>query len=73
MSIAMPWHLYRLRVLWRIWRGSAAEMNRRVEVENVLLSVAKGARLWDETELRRRVIANGAVQIVHQCLSKTYC
>lgn len=39
----MPWHI-RLFYRWRMWRNSADELNRRVEVENVLLNVASGKR-----------------------------
>lgn len=39
-----PWWLYRLRVRWRMWRNTGSDLNRRVEVENVLLSVASGKR-----------------------------
>lgn len=45
----VPWSLYRLRVRYRIWRNSAAELNKRVDVENVLLRAAKsGAGLSAE-------------------------
>jgi hypothetical protein len=37
----LPWPLYRLKVRWRMWRNSGAELNKRVAVENVLLSAAK--------------------------------
>lgn len=39
----MSWH-YRLRVRWRMWRSSGADLKRRVEVENVLLAVAAEKR-----------------------------
>ena len=35
---------YRLRVRWRMWRNSGPDLNRRTEVENVLLKVASGKR-----------------------------
>jgi hypothetical protein len=39
----MNW-LDRLRARWRIVRDHGDELNRRVEVENVLLAVASGKR-----------------------------
>jgi hypothetical protein len=39
----MQW-LHRMRARWRLIRNSGDMLNRRVEVENVLLSVAKGKR-----------------------------
>lgn len=38
-----PW-MTRLRARWRIVRHHGDELNRRVEVENVLLAVAAGKR-----------------------------
>ncbi len=37
-----PWFLYRLRVRWRMLRNSGPDLNRRVEVEQILLDVADG-------------------------------
>jgi hypothetical protein len=46
----MPWWLYRLRVRWRMWRNTASDLNRRVEVENRLLEYAKaGHHMAPET------------------------
>lgn len=36
--------IYRLRARWRIIRNSGDMLNRRVEVEQVLLDVARGKR-----------------------------
>lgn len=36
--------LYRMQARWRIVRHHGDELNRRVEVENVLLNVASGKR-----------------------------
>lgn len=43
----MPWWLYRLRVRWRMWRNTADMLNRRVDVENVLLRAAKSGKGLD--------------------------
>lgn len=41
---ALDMCLGRLRARWRLIRSHGSELNRRVEVENVLLSVAAGKR-----------------------------
>lgn len=46
--------LMRLQARWRIIRNSGSELNRRVEVESVLLSVAAGKRdLLSKDECRQ--------------------
>jgi hypothetical protein len=40
----MPLWLIRLRARWRILRSHGHHLNRRAEVETVLLNVAKGKR-----------------------------
>lgn len=40
----MPWWLYRLRVRWRMWRNSAADLNRRAEVGAALIAGARSGR-----------------------------
>lgn len=40
----LDWWLYRWRLRLRLIRRSGEELNRRVEVENVLLAVAGGKR-----------------------------
>lgn len=40
-----PWWLYRLYVRYRMWRNTAHYLARRVEVENALLTAAKGKGL----------------------------
>lgn len=45
----LPWPTYRVLVRYRMWRNSASELNRRVDVENALLRAAKsGAGLTPE-------------------------
>lgn len=39
----MQW-LYRMQARWRVFRNSGDQLNRRVEVENILLSVYSGKR-----------------------------
>lgn len=42
--MTLPWPLYRLAVRYRMWRNSGAELNKRVEAENVLLAAAKSGK-----------------------------
>lgn len=48
-----PWW-WRLRHRWRMWRSTGDDLNRRVDVERVLLNAAAGRRpLPDAAECRR--------------------
>ena len=47
----MSW-LYRLRVRWRMWRNTASDLNRRVDVENKLLAAHKSGNGIDAEQCR---------------------
>lgn len=57
----MQWCLYRLRVRWRMWRNSAADLNRRVEIENVLLAAAKSGKGLDAEQCRELGLQLGSI------------
>jgi hypothetical protein len=44
LRVKAPWWMYRIYLRYRLIRDSADQLNRRVEVENVLLAVASGKR-----------------------------
>lgn len=48
----LPWPLYRLAVRYRMWRNSAADLNRRTEVEQALIAGAKSGNGVDADACR---------------------